>query len=167
MKRDSRAPQHGTTRQHRTTEHRTQHRGAGHHNKPQQIAGQQATRPGRRIYDNTHQRKTTAGDQTQQRTASNHRQQHAAPASAGETTRHHQQDTTQCVVVSPFASVVCWCCSGVSWCLAVPCCVLWCCLALWCRGAGLCCVLSFAGGVPFFFKNYFSLFEKVPYGAYL
>ena len=58
-----------------------------------------------------------------------------------------------------WGSVVWWSCPGVSWCLAVPCCVLWCCVALWCHGAGLCCVFSFAGGVPFLFKNIFGFLK--------
>ena len=65
-----------------------------------------------------------------------------------------------CVVVSPLVFyglvVVLWC----IWSPAVPCCVLWCCFVLWCRGTGLCCVFSFAAGVPFSFKNHFSVFEN-------
>ena len=91
--------QQGSTARHHTAtqHHRTQDKpqGSGHHNKPQHTAGRQAKRPGRRNRDNTRQRKTTAGNQTQQRTAGNHRQQHTAPAGANKTTRHHQQDTTQ------------------------------------------------------------------------
>ena len=64
----------------------------------------------------------------------------------------------------PRRSVVWWCCPaawrGVSCCLAVPCCVLWCRVALWCRAAGLCCVFSYAAGVPLSFKKCFSVFEN-------
>ena len=48
----------------------------------------------------------------------------------------------------PLRSVVWWCCSGVSWALAVPCCVLRSCAALRCRAAVVRCVLCFAAGVP-------------------
>ena len=57
----------------------------------------------------------------------------------------------------PWRSVVWWCCSGGSWCLAVPCCVLWCRVALWCHAAGLCCAFCFAAGVCLFSKNHFGI----------
>ena len=57
-----------------------------------------------------------------------------------------------------WSSLVAW--RGLSWCLDVPCCVLRCRVALWCRAAGLCCAFSFAAGVPFSFKNRFSVFEN-------
>ena len=67
----------------------------------------------------------------------------------------------------PWRSVVWWCCPlvwhGVSWHLAVLCCVLWCCVALWCRAAGLCCVFSFAAGVPLLLKNDSSVLGKTNY----
>ena len=92
---DSRAPQHGTTRQQSATEHRTEHRGAARHNKPKHTAGQEATRTGRSSRAKAHQRKSTAGNQTQQRTPSNHRHQQTARASRNEATGQHQQEPTQ------------------------------------------------------------------------
>ena len=60
----------------------------------------------------------------------------------------------------PCRSVAWRCCSGVSWLLAVPCCVLWWCVSLWCRAARVCCVLCFTAVVPFSFKNHFFVFEN-------
>ena len=60
----------------------------------------------------------------------------------------------------PCRSMAWRCCSGVSWSLAVPCCVLWCSIALSCRAAGVCCVLCFAAVVPFSFKSHLFVFEN-------